>query len=57
LSIRTIGEYRDEPIGEPVIPNPTRTLRYWMQNYRERMAEGTGDDRWHFITSHDFRRT
>jgi integrase len=56
-SIRTIGEYRDEPIGEPVVPNPTRTLRYWMQNYRETMAEGTGDDRWHFLTSHDLRRT
>lgn len=56
-SIRTIGVYRDEPNDEPVIPNPARTLRYWIQNSRETMALESHDDRWHFLTSHDLRRT
>jgi integrase len=56
-SIRSIGEYRDDPADAPVVTNPTRTLRYWMQKYREEMAEYTDDDRWHFLTTHDLRRT
>jgi integrase len=28
-----------------------------MQKYREELAEQTGDDRWHYFTSHDLSRT
>jgi integrase len=56
-SIRSIGEYRDEATSQPVVPNATRTLRHWMENYRVIMAEETGDERWKFLSTHDLRRT
>jgi len=56
-SIESIGEYRDEPTSVPVVDKSTRTLRHWLQKYREELAEETGDDRWHFLTTHDLRRT
>jgi integrase len=56
-SIRSIGEYRDEPESVPVVDKSTRTLRHWIQTYREEMVKDTDDDRWEYLTTHDLRRT
>jgi len=56
-SIRSIGEFRTEPQAKPVIKKSTRTLRRWIQQYREEMQARTNDDRWQYLTTHDLRRT
>lgn len=56
-SIRSIGEYRDAATSVPVVDKSTRTLRHWVQTYREELREETGEDRWRFLTTHDLRRT
>ena len=56
-SIRSIGQFRDAPEDTPVVGKATRTLRRWIQEYRENMAEETDDDRWLYLSTHDLRRT
>lgn len=56
-SIRSIGEYRTKPESEPVVDNATRTVRSWIERYREELATGTGEDRWQYLSTHDLRRT
>ena len=40
---------------EPVVPRSTRAVRSWMQDAREQLREH--DDRWRWVTPHDWRRT
>lgn len=56
--IRTIGEYSDAPADEPVLSiESTRSLRRWIQDAREELAEETEDPGWHYLSTHDLRRT
>lgn len=55
--IRAIGEFRDAPRSEPIVDKSTRSLRRWIQSCREQLAETTDEDRWHYLTTHDLRRT
>jgi len=57
-TIETIGDVRDEPDDDPVLSiDSTRSLRRWVQEAREQLAEETGDEGWHFLSTHDLRRT
>lgn len=56
-SIRSIGEFRDAPESDPVVAKSTRTLRRWVEHYRQEMWDETDDERWQFLTTHDMRRT
>ncbi len=56
--INTIDDYRDESSDKPIISvDGTNSLRYWIKTTREQLAEQTEDDRWHFVSMHDLRRT
>ena len=43
--------------NDTVIDIATRTMRSWMKQHREEIAEETGDDNWLTVTMHDLRRT
>jgi len=56
--IETIDDYRDDSSDSPILSvDNTNSLRYWIKSTREELAEETGDDRWHFVSMHDLRRT
>jgi len=56
--IETIDDYRDDSSDSPILSvDNTNSLRYWIKTTREQLAEETGDDRWHFVSMHDLRRT
>lgn len=42
---------------EPILDVTTKALRDWIQQAREILAEGTGNDTWHHAGMHDLRRT
>jgi integrase len=57
-TIETIGDVRDEAADEPVLSiDSTRSLRRWVQEAREQLAKKTGDEGWHYLSTHDLRRT
>jgi len=57
-TIETIDDFRDDPSDEPVLSvDSTRSLRRWVQGSREELAEETGDEGWHYLSTHDLRRT
>lgn len=56
-SIRSIGQFRDAPEDKPVVGKAPRTLRRWVEHYRNTMHGRTGDDRWKYLSTHDLRRT
>ena len=56
--IETIDDYRDDSSDSPILSvDSTSSLRYWIKTTREQLAEETGDDRWHYVSMHDLRRT
>jgi len=56
--IETIDDMRDESEDQPLLSvDNTNSLRYWIKRTREQLAEETGDDRWHYVSMHDLRRT
>ena len=56
--IETIDDMRDESDDEPLLSvDNTNSLRYWIKSTREELSEETGDDRWHYVSMHDLRRT
>jgi len=56
--IETVDEYRDEPSNEPVVSvSTTQSLRNWIQDTAETVAEETGNDEWLQLSFHDLRRT
>lgn len=57
-TIETIGDVRDELDDKPVLSiDSTRSLRRWIQEAREQLADETDDEGWHFLSTHDLRRT
>jgi integrase len=56
-SLRTVGDLRDAPLEEPVVDRSTRSLRRWVTNAGDVLADETDDDRWEFLSFHDLRRT
>ena len=57
-TIETIGDVRSEPSDDPLLSvDSTRSLRRWVQEAREQLADETGDEGWHFLSTHDLRRT
>lgn len=56
--IETVDEYRDEPSNEPVVSvSTTQSLRNWIQDTAETVAEETDNDEWLQLSFHDLRRT
>ncbi len=55
--IRTIDQHRPEDSDEPLISASTRTLRRWIDQTTESIAEQTDDEMWLEVTMHDLRRT
>jgi integrase len=56
-SIRTVGDFRDAGVDDPIIDRSTRTLRRWVTNAGDGLADETGEDRWRYLSFHDLRRT
>jgi len=63
MSIDSAAQYRPEPDDHPVVTSrsdtagvTTRTLRRWMKDAREELAQ-LEEDRWRHLTMHDLRRT
>lgn len=52
-TIRTVGDY----VPGAVVDKSTRTLRRWVTNAGDYLADETGDDRWSYLSTHDLRRT
>jgi len=42
---------------EVLVDRSTRALRNWVEAARGELADGTGEDRWRYLTFHDLRRT
>jgi len=56
--IETADEYRDEPSDEPIISvSTTQSLRNWIGDVGETLADETGNDEWESLSMHDLRRT
>ena len=56
--IETVDEYRNKSSDEPVISvSTTQSLRNWIQEAAETLAEETGNDEWLQLSFHDLRRT
>lgn len=56
--IETVDQMRDDGSDEPIVSvTTTQSLRNWITEARETLAEETGDDRWGYISMHDLRRT
>jgi integrase len=57
-TIQTIGDVRNASSDEPVLSiQSTRSLRRWVKNAREQLAEETDDKGWTYLSTHDLRRT
>lgn len=57
-SISTLAEVRDGGADDPLLSvSSTRTLRRWVSNAGEQLAEETGDAGWRELSTHDLRRT
>lgn len=52
-----LASYSGANADENVVDVTTKTLRDWIKNAREQLAEQTGDDDWHHVGMHDLRRT
>lgn len=56
--MRTIDDMRHAGSDEPIISvTMTQSLRNWIQNAREQLAEQEGDARCQHVSFHDLRRT
>jgi integrase len=56
--IQTANEYRDEGDDEPIVSvSTTQSLRNWIQDTAETVADDTGNDEWLQLSFHDLRRT
>ena len=62
--LKTINDVRPEPSTHPIINSQsstpgasTRTLRNWISDTSDRIAEEEGDEMWANLTMHDLRRT
>lgn len=54
MRIQAISDVRPEPVDEPVLSiSSTRSLRRWIQDAREVLADETGDAGWHSMSTHD----
>lgn len=43
--------------GDVLVDRSTWVLRNWVTGAREELAETTVEERWHYLTFHDLRRT
>lgn len=43
--------------NDELVPNAIRTVRQWVYDAAETLAEETGDENWHHLGPHDLRRT
>lgn len=59
MQIRTLAEYRAESDDEPVVSSisTTRSLRRWLEDARDELAEEYDDPGWRYLSTHDLRRT
>ncbi len=56
--IKTIDQYRPADSDEPLIEiETTASLRHWIKQTREEMADELDNDRWLNLSMHDLRRT
>ena len=56
--LRTVDDMRDADSDDPIISvTTTQSLRNWMSNTRQQLADDTDDDRWLHVSFHDLRRT
>ncbi len=56
--IRTAADYGNGDVDEPILSvSSTRTLRRWVSNAGDQLAEETGDAGWRELSTHDLRRT
>lgn len=57
-TIRTIGDVRDALADESILSiRATRSLRRWVENACEQLAEATNAEGWTYLSTHDLRRT
>jgi integrase len=56
--LRTVDDMRDADSDDPIISvTTTQSLRNWISNTRQQLADDTDDDRWLHVSFHDLRRT
>ena len=55
--IEAIADVRDVSRDEPLVDVTTRTLRNWVSNAGDQLAEQTDDVGWSYLGPHDLRRT
>jgi site-specific recombinase XerD len=48
---------RDLGATEAWVPRSTPTVRRWVDDAAEQIADATGSDRWRAVSSHDLRRS
>jgi len=57
-SVDTLAEMRDAGEDDPILSvSTTRSLRRWVSQAGEQLAETTGDAGWRELSTHDLRRT
>jgi len=54
--IQMAGSFADDET-QPGVGGSTPTLRRWIRQDRTDLADATGDERWHYVSFHDLRRT
>ena len=56
-TVDAAASFGDVDDDEVLVDRSTRSLRYWVEAAREELMSMTGEERWHYLTYHDLRRT
>lgn len=57
IRIESVDSVRRHDSDEPIIQSSKRSIRRWMDQTTERLAEKHSDEMWREVTTHDLRRT
>lgn len=55
--VETVAEVQNYATDQPIVGVTTRTLRRWVTQFGDELADETGDDGWRDLSTHDLRRT
>lgn len=55
--VETVAEVQNYATDQPIVGVTTRTLRRWVTQFGDELANETGDDGWRDLSTHDLRRT
>ena len=56
-NIQRFASERDRDVTDPLVSVATSSVRRWVRETAEQLAQKGESDRWHLVSSHDLRRS